>query len=163
MQIIKDQKIVEDTYTALPDDAPLPAAANIIVSSARFAKERAQLLARPAGTLGVRLKSDEDPAVLAADILVLSLIAVEFPKFGDGRGYTTGRMLRERHRFQGELRAVGNVLRDQMFYMQRCGFNAFELTPGKSLESALGAFGEFSVTYQAAADDPRPLYRRRAS
>jgi len=163
MQIIRDQKIVDDTYTTFSDDAPLPAAGNIIVSSARFAKERAQLLARPEGTFGVRLKSDEDPAILAADILALSLIAVEFPKFGDGRGYTTGRLLRERYGFRGELRAVGNVLRDQMFYMQRCGFNAFELTPGKSLESALGAFGEFSVTYQAAADDPRPLYRRRAS
>ena len=70
-------------------------------------------------------------------------------------------MLRQRHAYRGELRAVGWVLRDQLQYLERCGFNAFELKPGKPLESALEAFGELSVTYQAAVDDPRPIYRRR--
>lgn len=161
MRIIKNQQIVDDSYITLADDAAVPGTGDIIVSLPRFLRERSALLAR-SGSLGVRLPSDTPPEDLAPLLSQLSLIAIEFPKFGDGRGYTTARILRERLKFAGELRAVGNVLRDQMFYMQRCGFNAFELTSGKSLESALGAFTEFSVTYQAAADDPRPLYRRRA-
>ncbi|MDX2051377.1 MAG: DUF934 domain-containing protein [Polyangiaceae bacterium] len=161
MRIIKDQKIVEDTWVYLADDAELPASGDVIVSTQRLHRDSAALFAR-SGAVGVRLKSDELPDVIGPDLARLALVAVDFPKFGDGRGYTTGRLLRERYNFKGELRAIGNVLRDQIFYMHRCGFNAFELTPGKSLESALEAFGEFSVSYQAAADDPRPLYRRRA-
>jgi uncharacterized protein (DUF934 family) len=159
MQIIRNRAIVEDDFTHVADGDELPAAGKPIVGLARYVKERGQLVERYAA-LGVRVASDKLPADLP-DLERLALIAIEFPKFTDGRGYSIARQLRQRHGFRGELRAVGWVLRDQLFYMERCGFDAFELKPGKPLESALQAFGEFTVTYQPATDDPRPLYRRR--
>jgi len=159
MLIIRNRAIVEDDFVHVPDGAELPAAGKPIVTLARYAGAREELLGRyPA--LGVRMASDQLPGDIP-DLDRLVLIAIEFPRFTDGRGYSTARQLRDRHRFTGELRAVGWVLRDQLYYMERCGFDAFELKPGKPLENALEAFREFSVTYQAAADDKRPLYRRR--
>ena len=163
MEIIKDRQIVGDTWLPLDAEQPLPESGDLIVPLARWQRDKAQLSAYRGGKLGVRLQSDDEPEALADDLGHFALVAVEFPKFTDGRGFSSGRLLRDRYGFQGELRAVGNVLRDQMFYMHRCGFNAFELSPGKSLQSALQAFNELTVTYQAAADDPRPLFRRRAS
>ena len=104
---------------------------------------------------------DDAPEDLAQSLGGVALVAVEFPKYVDGRGYSTARILRERYGFDGELRAVGNVLRDQLQYMERCGFDAFELEEGKDAEAALDAFGEISVAYQGAADPDLPLYRRR--
>ena len=159
MQIIRNRAIVEDDFTHVPDNGELPATGKPIVTLARYVKERGQLFERyPA--LGVRMPSDKLPADVP-DLERLALIAIEFPRFSDGRGYSIARQLRQRNGFRGELRAVGWVLRDQLFFMERCGFDAFELKPGKPLESALQAFGEFTVTYQPAVDDPRPLYRRR--
>jgi uncharacterized protein (DUF934 family) len=159
MRIIRDRRIVEDAWIHLDDEAPAPAGADVTVSLPRWQRERDALRARE-GRVGVRLRPDEEPSALADDLPDLALVAIEFPKFTDGRGYSKARLLRSRWRFTGELRAVGNVLRDQLYYMHRCGIDAFELQPGKSLEQALGAFDELSVTYQAAADDPRPLFRR---
>ena len=91
----------------------------------------------------------------------MDLVAINFPKFGDGRGYSKARLLRERHGYKGELRAVGEVLGDQLFYMHRCGFDAFELVDGKDVDGRPALPRTISrVTYQAATDDPRPLYRR---
>jgi len=158
MQIIRNRAIVEDDFVHVPDGAELPDG-KPIVTLARYAGAREELLARyPA--LGVRVPSDKLPTDIP-DLTRLALIAIEFPRFTDGRGYSVARMLRDRYKFTGELRAVGWVLRDNLFYMERCGFTAFELKPGKPLESGLEAFSEFSVTYQAAADDKRPFYRRR--
>lgn len=159
MQIIRNRAIVEDDFVHVPDADELPAAGKPIVTLARYREHGGQLVERyPA--FGVRIASDKLPADIG-EIQRLALIAIEFPRFSDGRGYSVGRMLRQRHAFAGELRAVGWVLRDQLYYLERCGFDAFELRPGKPLESALEAFGEFSVTYQSAVDDKRPLYRRR--
>ena len=158
MQIIRNRAIVDDDFVHVPDDAELPNG-KPIVTLARYVGAREELLARYS-SLGVRVGSDKLPTDIP-DLTRLALIAIEFPRFTDGRGYSIARQLRDRYRFTGELRAVGWVLRDQLFYLERCGFNAFELKPGKPLESALEAFGEFSVTYQAAADDKRPIYRRR--
>lgn len=159
MKIIRDRAIVDDDFVHVADGAEQPTDAKPIVSLVDFIKNRETLLARHAA-VGVRVPSDKLPADIG-DLDRLALIAIEFPKFTDGRGYSVARMLRQRHGFRGELRAVGWVLRDQLLYLERCGFNAFELKAGKPLESGLEAFTEFSVTYQAAADDPRPLYRRR--
>ena len=159
MQIIRKRAITDDDFVHVPDGAELPGAGKPIVTLARYAKDRDALLARYSA-LGVRITTDKLPSDVP-EIGRLALIAIEFPRFTDGRGYSIARQLRERHRFTGELRAVGWVLRDQLFYLERCGFDAFELKPGKPLESALEAFGEFSGTYQAAVDDPRPIYRRR--
>lgn len=161
MRIIKGREIVEDSLTHVPDGVELPTDGDITVGLDRYRELRPSLIVR-AGRVGVRLRPDQEAKLVADLASELSLIAIEFPAFKDGRGYTTARLLRERHHFVGELRAVGDVLRDQLFYMERCGFNAFELKAGKDIEGALAAFKEFSVTYQGAADDPRPMFRRRA-
>ena len=159
MQIIRKRAIVEDDFVHVPDSAALPESGKPIVTLARYTAAPDDLLARYP-VLGVRIASDKLPSDIPA-VERLALIAIEFPRFTDGRGFSIARMLRDRHKFAGEVRAVGWVLRDQLFYLERCGFDAFELKAGKSLESALEAFGELTVTYQAAADDPRPIYRRR--
>jgi uncharacterized protein (DUF934 family) len=130
-----------------------------VVSLARFRAEREALLERE-GRLGVRIPGDADPEELRLDLDALAVIEVELPRFADGRAFSTARLLRERLGFGGELRAVGYILRDQLFYLSRVGFDAFELKPNRDPEEALQAFGEISVTYQPAADEPLPLWRR---
>src|SRR5262245_52455256 len=124
MRIIRDLAIVEDGFTHVADGAELPASGDIIVSLDRYRELRASLSQRT-GKVGVRLRSDQEAKTLAEFLPEVALVAVEFPGFKDGRGYTTARLLRERFGWKGELRAVGDVMRDQMFYMLRCGFNAF--------------------------------------
>lgn len=111
--------------------------------------------------LGVWLDSDETADLLGEDARALSVIAVHFPSFADGRGFTTGRLLRERYGFRGELRAVGNFMRDQLTYLRRCGFNAFAFQGDEPLEKLLASLHDFSDSYQAAVDQPVPLFRRR--
>jgi uncharacterized protein (DUF934 family) len=130
----------------------------VIVSLARWNADRDGFEGR-AGQVGLLLKSDQEPEDIEA-LAQLPFIAIEFQRFTDGRGYTSARLLRDRFHYLGELRAVGDVLRDQLFYMARCGIDSFALKAGKDLEGALEAFRDFSITYQAAADDPRPLFRR---
>ena len=156
--VIKNRQIVEDRWQHLADDAELPAGP-VIVSLARWRRERAALLAR-GEPVGVRLPNTANVADLAADLPALALVALEFPKFADGRAHSQARLLRERYGYRGELRAVGDVLRDQLFFMARNGFDAFEPRADRGLEDALEAFGEFSDSYQPAADQPLPLYRR---
>ncbi|KAB2924331.1 MAG: DUF934 domain-containing protein [Candidatus Contendobacter sp.] len=156
--VIRNRQIVEDRWQHLADDAETPAGP-VIVSLARWRRERAALLER-GEPVGVRLPNTVDPAELADDLPKLAVVALEFPKFADGRAHTQARLLRERLGYRGELRAVGDVLRDQLFFMARNGFDAFELRADRSLEDALEAFGEFSESYQPAADQPLPLYRR---
>lgn len=175
MEIIKRGEIVTSAWVHLGDEDAVPAprepgreagGVDVTVTLKRWQAER-EALGAYAGAVGVRLHPDDEiealPPELVADLLARPLVAVEFPRFTDGRGYSLGRLLRERHGYRGELRAVGNVLRDQLFYMHRCGFDAFELQAGKSVRDALQAFEELSVRYQAGADDPRPLFRRRAA
>ena len=131
----------------------------MLVSLARWQSETEALRARGA-PVGVAVPGETDAE--AVDLEGAVLIAVEFPKFTDGRGYSFARVLRSRVGYVGELRAVGQVLRDQLFYMARCGFDSFELVDGKDVDDALAAFRDFSVTYQPASDDDAPIWRRRA-
>lgn len=156
--VIKNRAIIEDRWQHVADDAEVPAGP-VIVSLARWRKERAAWLER-GQPVGVRLPNTVDPAELAEDLPKLALVALEFPKFADGRAHSQARLLRERHGYQGEIRATGDVLRDQLFFMARNGFDAFELRADRSLEDALEAFDEFTVTYQPATDQPLPLYRQ---
>jgi uncharacterized protein (DUF934 family) len=158
-QIIRKRAIVSDDFTHVADDAEPAAGSQPIVTLARYVKHGGELHEK-FPRLGVRVPSDKLPQDIP-QVERLALIAIEFPKFTDGRGYSVGKMLRDRHGFKGELRAVGWVLRDNLAYMERVGFDAFEVKPGKPLESALQAFGELSVSYQADAGDKRPIYRRR--
>jgi uncharacterized protein (DUF934 family) len=162
MALIKHGKVVEgDGWQLIADDAPVPESGDVIVGLARLSADAGQLSARK-GRLGVRVDPEDEPSEAAKVLPKVALVAVNFPKFGDGRGYSKARLLRERFGFKGELRAVGEVLADQLQYMSRCGFDAFELAAGKDVAAALHAMRDFSVTYQAATDDPRPLYRRVA-
>ena len=151
MPLLKCGRLVDDSWTSVADGDPLPADGAIIVSLKRWQGERADLIARADG-LGVRLAAADHAAAIAADLPFLALIALEFPTFRDGRAYSTARLLRERFGFKGELRAVGNVLRDQLLFMHRCGFDAFEIKDGDAAEAWERAMGEISLVYQPAAD-----------
>jgi len=110
----------------------------------------------------LRLEPQDDLSVVTEKIGSAARIEVNFPKFGDGRGFSLARLLRERHGYKGELRAVGEVARDHLYYMEQCGFDAFLLRDGEDVEEALAAFDDFSEAYQATAAQPLPLFRRRA-
>ncbi len=158
-RIIKDQAVVEDDWQIVDMETALPAG-KVLVPMARWQAERAELLSR--GDCGVWLESTDEPTELASDVSALPVIAINFPEFKDGRGYSLARIVRDRLGFTGELRAIGDVLRDQLFYMKRCGFNAFAVRADRDPEAALAALQDFRETYQAATDNPTPLFRRRA-
>lgn len=165
MPLIKDGELSEDPWTAVADDMPLPASGAVIVSLARWQTERDELVKRE-DPVGVRLHSDEAASEIAADLGHLSLVALEFPAFRDGRAFSAARQLRESHGFQGEVRAVGTVLRDQYLFLHRCGFDALEVTEARALDDWRAAIAEFDVWYQATGDGrPRvaDLRRRRES
>jgi len=109
----------------------------------------------------IRLEPADDPAAVADRLEGVTRVEVNFPKFGDGRGFTIGRLLRERYGYKGELRAVGHITRDHLFFMESCGFDAFELREGEDPHEALAAFNDFSESYQASVTRPQPLFRRR--
>jgi len=121
----------------------------------------AQLDGDVPGRLGVVVDGATDPEALAPHLQRLSLIAIELPKFTDGRAYSLARLLRDRYGYTGTLRAVGHVLRDQLFYMWRCGFDEFDLAEGVNVEDAVAAFDDFTITYQPAEDHEQPIWRRR--
>ena len=156
--VIKNRHIVADQWQYLADDAEM-LTGPVIISQTRWRQERAALLARNE-PVGVCLPNTANVADLADDLSILALVALEFPKFTDGRAYSQARLLRERYGYPGEIRATGDVLRDQLFFMARSGFDAFELRADRSLEDALEAFSEFNESYQPAADQRLPLYRR---
>ena len=153
MRIIRGREIVDDSWRHLDDDEALPPEGDIIVSLARWQTERDQLLARKGG-LGLRLAADQSPDAVAGDLGHFATVALDFPVFRDGRAFTHARHLRQKHNYEGELRAVGDVLRDQLLFMHRCGFDAMELRPDRDIEDALEAFSELPLTYQRAAGQP---------
>jgi uncharacterized protein (DUF934 family) len=156
MPLIKDGAFVEDNFQTVADGEPLPANGTI-VSLARFGRERDSLLARNA-PLGVRLKSEESPETLGEDVHRLSVVVLEFPKFRDGRAFSWVRMLRTRLGFQGEIRGAGPFLYDQIAFMARVGFNAFELRENFTLAEFDRAMGEMTLVSQPATDK-RPTIR----
>ena len=163
--IIKGMSVVSDPWQRLEFGADgslpeVPPVGDIIVPLALWQKQREQLIARP-GRLGVWLNSNEEPAAIAEDLRLFGVIAVRFPKVIDGRGYSIGYLLRERYGWRGELRAFGDIWRDQLFFLASCGFNAFALREGEDPREALAAFGDFSETYQGSVRQPLPLFRRR--
>ena len=161
MPLVRDRRVVDDSFVHVGDDGEIPDGADVIVPWSRWTRDRAALVARR-GRLGVRLPSDLKADAIAPDLASFAVVAIEFPKFADGRGYSIARHLRDRHRYRGELRAVGNVLRDQLFYLQRCGFDAFEIDAAKSAEDAIAGLDDFSVRYQTAADERTPFWKRHA-
>lgn len=161
-QLIKDRAVVDDGWTLLRDAAAaesIPATGPVIVPLAVWKARHGELVAR--GDVGVWLAPADDPAELAADAAALSLIAVDFPQFTDGRGYSNGRLLRERYGFTGELRAIGDVQRDQLYYLAQCGFNAFAIRDDRVAAAELAGLAVFSDGYQMT-NLRTPWFRRRA-
>jgi uncharacterized protein (DUF934 family) len=160
--ILRRREIVADDWRYLGEELTLDAPASAAGAAAAAATRGSALIVPLAelrrdpshwrqwpGRLGVRLAPADPVEELAADIAGLGLVAVEFPNAGDGRGYSQGRLLRERLGFGGELRAVGNGVRqDQVFLLGRCGFDAFELAAGEDLEAARRALARYDVAYQ---------------
>lgn len=159
MPLIKGGRFVTDPWRAVADEEPLPDVPKTSVSWERWTRERDALVASGA-ELGVRLPNDVAPAKLAPDLGRLQLVVLFFPRFTDGRAYSQARLLR-RLGYQGELRADGNVLRDQLLFMRRCGFDSFAVSERAHFEGWLQAFREFDVFYQTGADRQMPLLKRR--
>lgn len=162
--IIKNKTIVDDDWNVLrlkendtPQGVAVPSG-KVIVPLKVWQAQRVALQSR--ADLGVWLASGERAEELKDDLARFTVIAVDFPRFADGRGYSIAYHLRARFGYRGELRAIGDVLRDQMFYMQRVGFDAFAPRPDKDIHEALKGLSDFSVTYQASADIKLPLFRR---
>ena len=163
--IIRDGAVAGDDWTvvAVNENTALPAGKIIVPLTLWLAQrdaltQRIRELNQP---IGVWLDSFDDPALLADSIGRFAVIAVNFPKFADGRGYSIAALLRSRYGYKGELRAIGDVLRDQLFYMQRVGFNAFAVRADKDIHDAVNALKDFSQSYQGAVDQPLPLFKRR--
>jgi len=157
-RLLRDGRIVDDDWSYLAE-AEGNAAAALILTFAQWQNERDAWMAR-GGRLGVVLQPAHKAELLAADISRFALIAADFSGPSEGRGYSQARMLRERWKFGGELRATGYVRRDQLFFMARCGFNSFEL-PDTDIEAAHAALATFSWAYQPSNDAGLPLKLRR--
>ena len=156
--IIKD-KIVDDKWEVLPKVfLGEPPVNKLLLLPMKYWLEHSENLRLP--VLGIWIDSDEEVEDIGEKANMFPVIAINFPSFTDGRGFTAGRLLRERYGYNGQLRAIGHVIRDQLFYLKRCGFDAFQLREGTDLEEALKSLNDFSVTYQGDADDPIPLFRR---
>jgi uncharacterized protein (DUF934 family) len=151
--------LAEDSWKVLDKDFEGTAQAGQIVPFQHFLANTDSILAT--GNIGVWIDSDESPEELPANIEGLPVIAINFPKFIDGRGYSIARYVRERLGYTGELRAIGDVLLDQLFFLKRCGFSTFALREDQNVESATQYFSDFSEPYQAANDLTTPLFRRR--
>jgi uncharacterized protein (DUF934 family) len=166
-KLIRNRRVAADNWRLLKLDAEgrLPAFSadeDVIVPLATWLADRDSLAARK-GRTGVWLAGKEGPEALAADVERLPVVALEFPSFGDGRGFSSARLLRERYGYKGELRAVGQVIRDWMLFMERCGIDAFLLRDDEDPANALEAFKELPEAYQASVTEPQPLFRRRAA
>ena len=161
MPLIRDGRLADDPWVTVGDEEPLPEGAPAIVSLDRWRAEGGALRRRNL-PLGIRLRSDQPPGLIAEDLAHFAVVALEFPKFTDGRAYSYARRLRERYRFRGELRAVGNVLSDQALFLLRCGFDAFEVAEGTTSEAWIKARAAISVRYQPASDGATPAFLLRA-
>jgi len=151
MALIKDNALVEDPYFDAASAEAVPPEVPVIVNLEQWHAQRAALLARGA-PVGLRLHSDQSPEVIADDLEHFAMVALEFPKFRDGRAYSYARLLRERYGFTGEIRAVGDVLMEQLLFMLRTGFNAFEIQSADPLQEYQTALADFSVWYQPTGD-----------
>jgi uncharacterized protein (DUF934 family) len=161
MPLIKDGAFADDPFVTVADDAALPDGA-AIVSLSRFQQERDALLARNA-PLGIQLKAPETPELLGDDVQRFSVIVLEFPVFRDGRAFSWARMLRQRLNFTGEVRATGHFLYDQIAYMRRVGFSAWNVPEGFTLEQFNRALGEITNVYQPSTDGKKTIRELRVS
>lgn len=157
-KIIKGNQIVDDSWIIIEKDfdGELPMGKLLLPLQYWLEnRENLQLMCT-----GLWIDSDEEVEAIGFEANLFPLIAVNFPGFADGRGFSTARLLKERYGFTGQVRAIGNVIQDQLFYLKRCGFDSFDLKEGTNLEDAVASLSDFSVTYQTSVDQPEPLFRR---
>ena len=160
MPLIKNGRVTEDRYLRVLDDAPIPDGVPVIVPAARFLADADKMLRRDAPT-GVEWPNNRKVAELEPYLDRLAVIVLAFPNFKDGRGYSQARLLRERHGFVGELRATGQILRDQFLFLVRAGFDALEVVKQSDADAFASTLSRYSVFYQGAGDDRAPAMRRR--
>ncbi len=163
-KLIKDRALADNIWGVLPatdapEEAAVPETPTVVPLNVWQAQHTA--LSSRLDTVGVWLDSHQLAEELGEAALQLPLVAVNFPTFMDGRGFSTARLLRERYGFAGELRTLGPIMRDQLLFLERCGFNSFEFDDAADIEKALVSFNDFSEFYQAANDQKLPLFRRK--
>lgn len=161
-KVIRNRAVAPDRWQWIRTAAAeaLGAEGDLIVPLALWRAEREAVRAR-SGRTAVWLDAAEGPELIAPDLDALPLVAIRFPAPGDGRGLSSARLLRSRYGYRGEIRAVGEVVRDLLLFMARCGFDAFALRADQNVDAALAAFDELPVAYQASVLEPLPLFRRR--
>ena len=164
-KIILEGAVIEDSWQILSGQdltsVDQLAEGNFLVSLASWNALQASSEGALPSSVGLWLASTDLPEDIQGDINSIGIIAVDFPAFADGRGFSIGTLLRQRYGYQGQLRAIGNPIRDQLSYLVRCGFNAFQLADHYDPEAALESLNDFSDAYQAAVDQSTPLFRRR--
>jgi uncharacterized protein (DUF934 family) len=160
MPLVKRGRIVADTYVRVTDDAPVADGVAVIVPAARFLADTGRFARRTAAT-GILWPNDRRIAELAPWLDRLALVALAFPSFRDGRAYSQARLLRERYGFRGELRATGDVLRDQFLFLIRAGFDSLEVKKDADAAAFAEAVGRYSVFYQPSADGRASIARQR--
>jgi len=161
MTLIKDGAQADDSWKVLGDEDPLEGDTPVIVSFERWREDAAGEFSKHNGPLGIWMKSDQPPELIENDLGRFDLIALEFPIQADGRAFSYARLLKERHGYAGEIRAVGRVIQDQLYFMQRCGFDSYQLSDDQDPDKVVRAFKDFSAAYAPAADGEVPVYRRR--
>ena len=159
MPLIKNGAVVADRFARVPDDAEIPASGAVLLTAEQFLKDAEQLAAR--GDVGVIWPNNRDIEALAPYLGRLAAVALEFPAFKDGRAYSQARILREQLKYRGELRATGQVLRDQFLFMQRAGFNAFEVRKDADATAFTETLKRYSVFYQPTGDGRITVFRQR--
>jgi len=159
MPLIKNGTVVAQDFARVADDAEIPAEGAVLIDAERFLKDAEQLVSR--GNVGVIWPNNRDIEELAPYLGKLALVALVFPAFKDGRAYSQARILRERLKYRGELRATGQVLRDQFLFMQRAGFDSFEVRKEADATAFAETLKRYSVFYQPTGDGRITVFRQR--
>ena len=162
MPLIKNGRPAEDRSVRVLDDSPLPDGAAVIVPAARFLADAEEILRRDA-PIGVVWPNNRKVAELAPYLDRLALVVLTFPNFKDGRAYSQARLLRERYGYRGELRATGQILRDQFLFLVRAGFDALDVAKPADVDAFAAALARYSVFYQVAGEGRVPAARRRVA
>lgn len=158
-RIIKDGEIIDNQWLLVNNAEEALPEGNIIVSLDIWQANKASLEGR---NIGLLLQNDQCITEVSDDLSAFSVIAIDFPVFMDGRGFSIARLLRDRYGYAGEVRATGSFIRDQLCYLKRSGFNAFDVNEDIDIEAAVASLNDFTDGYQTSADQPTPIFRRRA-
>lgn len=160
-KVLKDNSVIEDIWQILDESANTLPGGDVLVPFDQW-ESISEQLANYDGRVGVIIEGNAEVEEIIEPLLNLPLIAINFPKFADGRAFSSARLLRDRYQYSGEIRAVGGFMRDQLFLLQRCGFNAFKFNDDIDLTEASKSLQDFSETYQVGVDQNNPLFRRRS-